>query len=121
MGKTMGDDKEAKEALKTEKKRIKALQKIEKKKAKAQDKESKMEEGTKENTSGPEKDDSGKDQSRLSKNDELTPGIKADDKVPVIEIKDKPWYKNPDWIRALIAIGSLVIGIITLFVTLKLS
>jgi hypothetical protein len=31
---------------------------------------------------------------------------------------EKPWYKDPSWVRTIVAIVSLIVMIITLFITL---
>jgi hypothetical protein len=34
------------------------------------------------------------------------------------EVESVPWYKNPDWIRAIAGIASLIVAIIAILITL---
>ena len=89
----MGSDKE-----KMEKKRLKAQVKAEKARAKA---------GL---------------PSESSQKEELPPETSLSEQVP--ESKPQPksekikWYKNPDWVRAIVAIITLFVMVITLLITI---
>jgi hypothetical protein len=97
----MSDDKAKKEQEKLEKKRAKAQLKLEKKQGKQQPPLSKSPE-SKEQIREPD--------SRI--------GSDARSSEPTEKIKE-PWYKNPDWIRAIIGIASLIVAIVTLYVALR--
>jgi hypothetical protein len=74
---------------KEEKKRLKAQAKLEKKKLKAQNPRTEPEPGV------------------FEKSESI-----PDEKPKV------PWYKNPDWIRAIAGIASVIVGLIAIILTL---
>jgi hypothetical protein len=92
---------------KLEKKRIKAQIKLEKKRAKEL-KDAKV--GVKDqDLHEEEKNDVKPDISRSKKKSSLS---KTTEAVHV------PWYKDPDWLRAVIGIASLIVAIIAVLITL---
>lgn len=94
----MGSDEE-----KAEKKRLKAQYKLEKKRMKVL--------GTVELD-----DDAGKSskKARLKRKS-------SHDRIEHLRDKNNklPWYKNPEWVRAIVAIISLVVTILAIIITLK--
>jgi hypothetical protein len=93
-----GKDKEKKQLEKLEKKRLKQQYKLEKK-GKSTQQESFVETSTK-----------GYDKSLVK--------TKPDSTQVEPEVVKVPWYKNPDWIRAIAAIVSLLVAIIAIIISL---
>ena len=95
----MGKNQNSKELAKLEKKRLKAQIKQEKKRLKTKEEVSEQE--------GPLNK-----QARPGPSEVLQPKKQSE---PVIKV---PWYKNPDWVRAIAAIASLIVAIIAIFIGL---
>ena len=89
----MGSDKGDKEKAKLEKKRLKAQVKSEKARIKAG-----------QVTEMPEKA-------------QVTPSQEHTVRVAEPPRKPPPWYKDPNWIRAIVAIVTLLVLVISLFLT----
>ena len=123
----MGSDE-----AKIEKKRLKAEQKMAKKAAKEKEKKESLPvgvDGTELHAKEGEKtflEQQGDRQLSDSTQNQRVPPIEpAPTPAPenaqptiVVQTPTVPWYKNPDWIRAIAAIASLIVAIIAIFLTL---
>ena len=109
----MGKDK-VREKL--EKKRLKAQMKLEKKRRKGKDKDVLMPE--------PEPAPKPTPVEPVPVESEPKPGYepKAESKqrpTQTSEIPSMPWYKNPEWVRAIVAIASLIVALTVLALQLS--
>jgi hypothetical protein len=104
----MGNNKDKMEKL--EKKRLKQQYKIEKKRRKEEHYGSAIESDTPSNKI-----------ENLGRSDVKGARTKSEPKTSQErpELKEKiPWYRNPDWLRAIAAIASLAVAMIALIITL---
>ena len=140
----MGDDPE-KEAAKAEKKRLKAQEKFDKKQLKKERdfQKKRLENELKDKEKAEERMKNAKSQTSQSvkSEPEESPKVEAPEKqtaseektgaskvkndgqkIEVVvkqEEKEKlPWYKDPDWVRAIVAIATLIITVLTLYFTM---
>ncbi len=88
----MGSDKAEKKRLKLEKKRLKAQVKLEKARAKA----------------GAEKTEPSPPE---------TPPQQVIVQAPAQPAEKLPWYKDPEWVRALVAAASLIVALVAIVLT----
>lgn len=108
-----------------EKERIKAQQKQERKMLKMQYEEDKrrLKEEAELRKIGVEREDD--NSSELVKSQSLDTSLQKSDpnmSTPTqTTAEDLPWYKNPSWIRAIVAIASLIVTIIALIFTFIIS
>jgi hypothetical protein len=93
----MGSDKAEKKRLKLEKKRLKAQAKLEKARAKAAE----------------EKDEPASLPGEAQQEPKNV-AIQVPSQEPVEKV---PWYTNPDWVRAIAAIASLIVAVVAIVLT----
>ena len=107
----MGSDKEKTDWNKSEKKRLKAQYKLDKKRVNAQEKSDARRAAKTESKSKHDYKDSS------AKPHDYRPGKSRSVKSHK-SLEKLPWYKDPAWIRALVAVLSLIVAIIALFIML---
>jgi anti-sigma-K factor RskA len=109
----MGSDKAEKKRLKLEKKRLKAQAKLEKARAKAA--KEKEEKTSPHPETQPEQEPEPK--SKPEKKVRPSPQqviVQVPSTAPAEKV---PWYKNPEWVRALVATASLIVAMVAIVLT----